>query len=59
MGDLHAALRHGADEPFGLEPRDQLADRPQRQAGELDEFALGDKLAGRMSRARRCWVNAS
>ena len=46
MGDLHAALRHGADQPLGLEPRDQFADRAERQPGQLDELALRDELPG-------------
>ena len=46
MGDLHAALRHGLDQPFRLQPRDQLADRSERIARHGDELALGDELAG-------------
>ena len=46
IGNLHAALRHGADQPFGFEPRDQLADRPQCQAGQCHKLPLGDELAG-------------
>ena len=37
---LHAALRHRADQPLGLEPRDQLADRAERHAGDRDQLAL-------------------
>ena len=44
--DLQAALRHRDDQALGLEPGDQLADGAERQAGERDELALADELAG-------------
>ena len=46
IGNLHPALRHGADQPFGFEPRNQLADRPQCQAGQCHKLPLRDELAG-------------
>jgi len=44
MGDLHAALGHGADQALGFQSRDQFPDGAEREAGDLDELALRDEL---------------
>jgi hypothetical protein len=46
IGNLHAALRHGADQSLGFQPRDQLADRPQCQTCQRHKLPLRDELAG-------------
>ncbi len=42
---LKPALGRGADQPVCLEAGDHLADRTERHAGQLDQFALRDELA--------------
>ena len=44
--DLQAALRHGDDQALGLETGDELADGAEGLAGQRDELALADELAG-------------
>jgi hypothetical protein len=46
VGDLQAALRHGAQQALGLQARDQLAHGPQRHAEQLHELALRHELTG-------------
>ncbi|EGE55457.1 hypothetical protein RHECNPAF_9300109 [Rhizobium etli CNPAF512] len=46
VGDLQAPLRHGLDQPFGFEPRDELADGAERQSRQFHETALRNELAG-------------
>jgi len=45
MHDLHAALRHDLDQPFGLEPRHQFSDGTERQLRERYKLALRNELA--------------
>lgn len=52
MRHLHATLRHRADQPLRFQPRDQFADRAQRQSGEFDQFALREELTGLDVRGR-------
>ena len=54
MRDLQPALRHGAQQAFGLQPRDQLAHGAQRHAQQLHQLALRNELAG-----RGCWPPGS
>ena len=42
--DLQPPLPQRGDQPIGLESRDGLAYRSERQAAEFDEFALSDEL---------------
>ena len=44
MSNLHAPLRDGLDEAFGLEPRNEFPDGSKRQASQLDKLALRDEL---------------
>ncbi|MNH99543.1 hypothetical protein D3C73_523180 [compost metagenome] len=44
MGNLQTALRHGLNQPFGLQPRNEFADGTECQPGQLDQMTLGNEL---------------
>ena len=46
MGHLHSPLGNGDDQPLGLQPGHELANRAEREARHLGELALGDELSG-------------